>query len=202
MYTSIRKSILAVGIVACASGFATHAHAGCAIDDWGSTAASGWLQQQAIVGRGGLTLAAASAGFSHDRPFSFRSIVGLWRFTFTSQGTSGIPDGTVLDAGYATWHSDGTELMNSSRPPPSSNFCMGVWKQLGRATYKLNHFALSWDPTGQVFVGPANIREVVTVDRTGNSYEGTFVIDQFAEDGVTMLVHLTGTIDATRVTVD
>ena len=60
------------------------------------------------------------------------SIVGLWQVTFTSKGTSGIPDGTVVDAGYATWHSDGTEIMNSGRPPITGSFCMGVWKQVGR----------------------------------------------------------------------
>src|SRR5436190_19053471 len=73
------------------------------------------------------------------------SIVGLWQITFTSKDTPGIPDGTVIDAGYATWHADGTEIMNSGRPPITSSFCMGVWKQVGRSTFRLNHVALSWD---------------------------------------------------------
>ncbi len=44
-------------------------------------------------------------------------IVGFWKVTFTSEGTIGIPDDTVIDSAYAQWHSDGTEIMNSSRPP-------------------------------------------------------------------------------------
>src|SRR5262245_20249003 len=37
-------------------------------------------------------------------------IVGLWKVEF-------VLDGTVFDNGFAQWHSDGTEIMNSSRDP-------------------------------------------------------------------------------------
>jgi len=37
----------------------------------------------------------------------------------------GIPDGVPLDDGYATWHSDGTEIMNSGRVPKTGSF---VWE--------------------------------------------------------------------------
>lgn len=61
------------------------------------------------------------------------AIVGLWKFTLVAEGNAGgPPDGTILDTGYAAWHSDGTKVTNSgSRPPPSQSFCMGVWKQIG-----------------------------------------------------------------------
>lgn len=29
-------------------------------------------------------------------------IVGMWKFTFVSKGSTGIPDGTLIDSGYAT----------------------------------------------------------------------------------------------------
>jgi hypothetical protein len=135
--------------------------------------------------------------------FAGTTIVGFWRITFVSNGnfdSLGIPDGAVVDAGFSQWHSDGTEILNSSRPPATSSFCLGVWKKTGPATYKLNHFALSWDPVGN-FVGPANIREDVTLAPTGNSYSGTFSIDQFDAKGNT-LAHITGEIKATRITVD
>jgi hypothetical protein len=106
-------------------------------------------------------------------------IVGLWSFTFVSLGTAGIPDGTMIDAGYVTWHADGTELTNSGRPPLTGSFCMGVWQQGDRREYNLNHWALSWDSTGQTFQGPGNIKENVTMDETGNNYTGTFTIDQY-----------------------
>ena len=130
-------------------------------------------------------------------------IVGLWKIKFTSKGNTGIgiPDGAPIDDGYATWHSDGTEIMNSGRVPKTGNFCMGVWKRTGRSTYKLNHFALSWDPTGTTLIGPANIKEEITLDGNENSYSGTFTIDQYDTEGH-LLVHISGLVSAQRITVD
>lgn len=129
-------------------------------------------------------------------------IVGLWRFSFVSEGSKGIPDGTVVDAGYQAWHSDGTELMNSGRAPITGDFCMGVWKQVGHNKYSLNHYALAFDPTGTTFVGPANIRETVTIDRDHDSFSGTFTLDQYSTDNKTILAHVQGKITAERITVD
>ena len=129
-------------------------------------------------------------------------IVGLWDVKFVSVGTPGIPDGTVIDHAYVTWHSDGTEIMNSGRPAISSNFCMGVWKQIGQRGFKLNHFAKAWDmDTGKTFVGPANIKEDVTLNRFEDSYRGTFTINQFDTSG-NVLAHITGTVTGERITVD
>jgi len=162
-----------------------------------------------------LVLIAAHDDQNSGEDAGLPSIVGLWHFTFVAQGNEppGPPDGAVVDSGYVTWHGDGTELMNSGRAPTTGDFCMGVWKQAARSTYKLNHFALAWawDPVapatgpgtgGADFVGPANIREVVTLDHTGNHYQGTFTLVQYAADGTTVLATVTGTVTATRITVD
>jgi hypothetical protein len=144
-----------------------------------------------------------------DNDSDSAEIVGLWKFAFTATS----PFVGPLDAGYVTWHSDGTELMNSGRAPTTGAFCMGVWKQIGHSTYKLNHFALAWafdanEPAtgpgtgGAIFVGPANIREQVTVDPSGNNYEGTFTLVQYEPDGITVLATITGTVTATRITAD
>jgi hypothetical protein len=141
------------------------------------------------------------------------SIVGMWQFTFTSKGNNTapffIPDGAPLDAGYTQWHSDQTEIMNSSRDPATSNFCLGTWESASASTYKLNHFALSWDNTGHLctpaagapscFLGPANIREQVTIDRDASTYSGTVTIDQY-DTQQNLLFHLQGTVAARRVT--
>jgi len=127
-------------------------------------------------------------------------IVGFWKVTFTSAGTTGIPDGTVIDQAYSQWHSDGTEIMNSSRPPVTQSFCLGVWKKVGGLRYKLNHFALSFDANSNL-IGPANIREDVTLSVGGRTFSGTFTIDQFDQAGNT-LVHITGQITGTRITAD
>jgi hypothetical protein len=128
------------------------------------------------------------------------SIVGLWKFSFVAEGNAEIPDGAVIDSGYVTWHADGTELMNSGRAPMTGSFCMGVWKKVGR-TYKLNHFALSWDPSGTSLVGPANIRERLRVDPDNNSYSGTFTLDQYDTSG-NVLVHIQGNVTGERITAD
>lgn len=165
--------------------------------------------------RPSLVLISAHAGLDSDTPSDHANIVGLWKFTFTAEGngSSGPTDGTPVDAGYVTWHSDGTELMNSGRAPTTGSFCMGVWKQIAPSTYQLNHVALSWafdadapvtgaGTGGADFVGPANIREVVVVDRSGNKYEGTFTLIQYAPDETTVLGGVKGRVTATRVTVD
>lgn len=145
------------------------------------------------------------------------SIVGFWHVKFVSDGISsgipgGVPKGAPVDAGYSQWHSDGTEIMNSGgRAPNTGDFCLGVWAQVGPRQYKLNHFAASWDPTkGELdsagnpvgaLVGPANIKELVTLSPDGNSFVGTFSIDQYDEER-NHLAHLEGTITGTRITVN
>ena len=148
------------------------------------------------------------------------AIVGMWLFTFTAHANDvGIPDGSQVDTGYQTWHSDGTELTNSGgRAPDTQAFCQGVWGQKWDSSYELNHWAIAWAPdpvTGAVtFLGPANIHENVKVDRTGNNFSGTFTIDQYVspapppgmQPDLTNLsihpVHITGTVTAKRISVN
>jgi len=129
-------------------------------------------------------------------------ITGLYRFTFTAKGDPGMRDGTVLDQGFTTWHADGTEIMNSGRAPMTQSFCLGAWTRTGPQTYRLNHWALSWDPTGKTFIGPTNIREYITLDRSGNSYSGNFTLTQYSPDGKTAEGGVKGLVSATRVTAD
>ena len=147
-----------------------------------------------------------------DRSDDGPSIVGLWQFTFISIGNentpAAIPDGAVLDQGFAQWHSDGTEIMNSSRDPVTSSFCLGVWKAVGVRTVRLNHFALSWDNTGKMctpeapatncLVGPANIREEVSINLRGDIYAGTVTIDQY-DMNQNLKAHITGKVMARRI---
>ncbi len=137
-----------------------------------------------------------------------QAIVGFWHVKFLSEGSTGIPDGTPVDAGYSQWHSDGTEIMNSGgRAPITGDFCLGVWKQVGYRSYKLNHFAAAWDPTpttsspSGTLLGPAQIQEQVTLARDGSSFSGTFTIDQYDESN-NLLAHVEGTITGTRITPD
>jgi hypothetical protein len=131
-------------------------------------------------------------------------IVGFWRINLISEGNSesaGIPDGTVLDAGLSQFHSDGTEILNSSRPPDIGSFCMGVWANVGPSKYKLNHFPLEWN-ADQTFQGPAHLREDVTVSRDHNSFTGTFTLGSYDPQGNLLPPGLLyGKVQAKRITV-
>jgi hypothetical protein len=132
------------------------------------------------------------------------SIVGMWRFQLLA------PNGAVVDDGYAQWHSDGTEIQNSGlHAPITSNFCLGVWQQVGPNTYQLNHFPLAWDSTGQ---SPANAIQITeTVKLTDeNHFTGTFTLKVYVWTSTDSLdvapsmpvATVTGTVTATRVTID
>jgi hypothetical protein len=126
------------------------------------------------------------------------SIVGLWEFRL---------NGPHPDFGTQAWHSDGTELMFSAgRNPATGDVCQGVWRKIGPKTYSLNHIAMGWD--FGTFGPRVHIHAVVTVDRRGDTYSGTYTADVFAvttedpfdeshEVGVE-----TGTITGTRVRPD
>jgi len=133
-------------------------------------------------------------------------IVGMWHVTFTAQGNEiGPPDGTPIDNALVTWHSDGTELMNSARPPQDGQFCMGIWKKMGKGTYKLNHFAWFGNDTANAPsgignpTGPTRFFEEVTLSPDKKHYTGTFTLDAYDAAG-TQVAHIVGVIAATRIT--
>ncbi len=114
-------------------------------------------------------------------------IVGFWRVTLLAEGNQNntppfnFPDGFMLDHGFAQWHSDGTEIMNSNRQPSTGSFCLGVWKKVGPSRYKLNHFAISFEDG--VHQGYANIREDITLSDDHDSFSGSFVIANYDING-------------------
>jgi hypothetical protein len=143
-------------------------------------------------------------GYEEESP----SIVGMWHVIFTAKTSFGkdIPD-TVIDDALAVWHTDKTEIMNSMRPAQDGNFCLGVWEQIGRSKYYLNHFP--WfanefpnDTNNGIGmpVGPTHITETVTLGSDCNHFSGTFTLDAFDTTGKTTLASFTGVVTATRVT--
>ena len=126
-------------------------------------------------------------------------IVGFWRTKLVSEGNAGIEDGTVIDDGFSQWHSDGTEMIVSLFAPATGNICLGVWQQVGPSSYTLNHFGFAFDATG-TFLGLAQIREHVVLDRRGQRFGGTFSFEQYDLDGA-LVQRLVGRVIATRITV-
>jgi len=201
MRNTNRTVLVTFGLLIAASALAVNARAQCGASDGPMTSntAAALLLRSAPL-KAATATASAQSIQSHQVAPVGAEIVGFWHVKFISKGTTFIPDGTVVDMGFSQWHSDGTEIVNSSRPPATSNFCLGVWEKTGAFTYKLNHFALSSDLNGNM-IGPANIREDVILDVHGASYSGTFSIDQYDTSG-NPLVHIIGEVKATRITVD
>jgi len=141
------------------------------------------------------------------------SIVGMWHVTFTAETAdpATAPPGAMIDNALVVWHADGTEIMNSMRPPQDGNFCMGVWEQIGPRTYKLNHFPwyAKQFPTGPSddgttigpSVGPTQITEQITLSPDGMHYSGTFTLTAYDLNNV-IYQTFTGTVSGTRITVN
>jgi hypothetical protein len=137
-----------------------------------------------------------------DDPATPDGMVGTWKEHWISEGSEGIPDGTEIDAGYAQWHSDGTEInISGLRAPLTGDVCLGEWIKTGARSYRMNHFGISYDSTGQNLVGPARIQQWLTLDAEGNSTSGRFTIDQYDEAG-NLLAHIQGNVIGSRVTMD
>jgi hypothetical protein len=144
----------------------------------------------------------------HDGP----SIVGMWHVSFIAETAvpPTAPTGAMIDNALVVWHSDGTEIMNSMRPPQDGNFCLGVWERVGPRTYKLNHipwfakqFPTGPDDPGTTIgpsVGPTQITEEVTLSPDGQHYSGTFTLVAYTTTN-TVFQTFTGKVSGTRITV-
>ena len=191
----LRTAITTFGMAFLTAGFTLPASAGC-----GEVPAN--LEQQARPRLMQAAYRPARFMLASDSPAG-AGIVGLWSIRLTALGNTGIPDGALVDWGYAQWHGDGTEIMNSGgRSPASQNFCLGVWARTGAFTYKLNHVALSYDPATGALNGTVSVHENVTLDRNGSTFAGTFSIDVYPPGGGPAVAHLVGEIQGERVTAD
>ena len=132
-------------------------------------------------------------------------IVGMWHVTFTADTMNGSPFSGVIDNSIVVWHSDGTEIMNSSRPAQDGNFCMGVWTRTARSKYLLNHIAWQGNDPENAPSGIGNpqagvqIVEKITLSANGQSYTGSFTLNSYDASGH-LAVSFTGSISAKRIT--
>jgi hypothetical protein len=191
------KTVPVLSGLALATMLGPYAHAGCGL----YTPVPHHVSWQPQVASPRLVLAALAIDEDAATPHG-PTIVGTWKEHWISEGSDGIPDGTEVDAGYASWHSDGTEInVSGLRPPVTGDVCLGVWIKTGPRTYQLNHFGISYDATGVNLVGPARIQQWLTIDPKGNSTSGKFTIDQYDEAG-NLLGHVQGNVIGTRVTME
>lgn len=185
-----------LGVLALATMVAPYAHAGCGMYHPASFDTSSQRQFGSVH-----LLRVALNGQDEASPAE-PTMVGTWKEHWISKGSEGIPDGAEIDAGYAQWHSDGTEInVSGLRAPLTGDVCLGEWIKTGARTYRLNHFGISYNSTGLSLVGVARIQQWLTLDQKGMATSGTFTIDQYNESG-TLLAHIQGNVIGTRVTMD
>ncbi len=198
MRTGLGTLKAAIGIAALAALTASPANSQCVKTI--AFAPGRMLLRQLPPTQGLRTAPAMLAAYSASPAAAQEPIVGFWKVKLIAEHSANVPDGTVVDQGYQQWHSDGTEMMNSSRPPATSSFCLGVWEKTGPSAYRLNHFAISWNPDGSL-LGPARFQVNISVSHDHNSFAGTFTIDQYNQTGV-LQSHVGGRIEGGRITVD
>lgn len=191
----VRKSVtLYTGLGLVGLMAAGQAFAGCTRSDSGYSQASGRSAPAAYSPAGAFIRTAYEPGANAGQA----SVVGLWKFEMKVNGT-------IIDFGTIEWHDDGTELtISGGRNPSDGDTCMGAWQQVGFSKFRLNHIAMAY--AGGAYLGVAHFHELVTVDPTGQSYSGTFTLEQFADstsdpfnESGTPLATVSGTVAATRV---
>lgn len=181
----VKNAAFSILAVLCFAIVPTFANAACGI--YGAPGSKAAIKLPAI--------AHADFDFFPDRN---QSIVGLWHVIYTA------PDQSVFNDTFDSWHADGTETESAFFAPASGNVCMGVWRQLGSGVVRLHHVGWLFNPSTPT----ANATNYFTLDQEntvapdGKSYTGTFTFKTWNLDGTPTGVEVTGTIAATRITVD
>ena len=139
----------------------------------------------------------AHADFDFPPPFGSPTIVGLWHVIYTA------PDQTIFNDTFDTWHADGTEFESAYLAPAAGDVCVGVWRQTG-GTIKLHHVGWLFNPSTPTATATNTftLDEQVNLAPDGKSYSGTFTFKVWNLDGTPTPVEVTGTIAATRITVN
>ena len=139
----------------------------------------------------------AEVGFPSPYEEGIPTIVGLWHVIYTAGGA------TFNDT-FDTWHSDGTEFESAYLAPAAGDVCVGVWKSTGFRSVKVHHIGWIFNPATPT-ASASNyftLDEEVTVAQDNKSYSGKFTFKIWNLDGSATPVEETGTIAATRITVD
>src|ERR1700683_5199802 len=107
MRTMFKTAITAaLAMVLLGMGFVSRANAQCGGSvslKVGGIQQQSWEEGEALIGPASFLQVASHTGGG-------AGIVGFWKVKFVAEGNAGgPPDGTVIDNGFAQWHSDGTE---------------------------------------------------------------------------------------------
>jgi hypothetical protein len=168
-------------------GLVTEASAGCVDPRALKASAFHPILWRGEFGRGSPLLVA-------ERDESVDPIVGFWSVKYERNGA-------VFDNAFQQWHSDGTEIHNSSGPAASGNVCLGVWKKTGKFHYTLNHFYLNSDPATDKLNVKVQLREEIDLSHSGNEHFGIVTFDVYDLSG-NLLNQSEANLHGTRITVN
>jgi hypothetical protein len=124
------------------------------------------------------------------------TIVGLWDVKLISNNQ-------IVDEGFDQFHSDGTEILNDT-PPPAGGICLGVWAKTGPRSLKVKHPFWIFDSDTHLLIGRALLSELITLDRRGQSFRGTFTMEfrDLLGNPLAGFTDFSGNLVADRITVD
>lgn len=123
-------------------------------------------------------------------------IVGFWNELVYYQGS-------MIDQRYDNWFADHNELWVDLSPPATNDVCNGVWKQVGRLTYKLRHMGFNFDATTGNLINTWVFDQVAVLSEDGNSFTATETEYEYDTTGTVLLATYTGiSSTATRFTVN
>jgi hypothetical protein len=131
-------------------------------------------------------------------------IVGLWEFKWDAAPPFG------PDYGTQAWHADGTELtFSGGQDPQTGDVCQGVWRQVGKNLYTLNHIAMGRPAPGAPFGIRVHLHFLIKLNLSGTAFSGTFTAKAYGvtaadpfDESNPPLVSGSGTVTATRVIPD
>jgi hypothetical protein len=164
----IKNVLLAASTLAVASLLTTVPASACTVSAEAKT------KSAAALAPGAAALSPDNAPSTSNSKPNAQDFVGLWDLKIYSQGQ-------LIDEGFDTFHSDGTELLITQDNPITENVCPGVWEQTGPATIKVKHPSWYFDTNGNL-LGTVIIYETLTLD-CDDSFHGTSVEEVFDTQG-------------------
>jgi hypothetical protein len=177
------KWMLYAGAVAVCITLTPSAHAGC-----GRPVLPGLLQAETAQAQ----TAEPRASQPGTPAATYQTIVGLWLSTVTV-------DGQPFAQGFEAFTSDGIEILNDNGAPQAGNVCLGVWAPTGRNTLTINHPSWNYDNNGNV-IGTVVIKSQIAISSSGNTYQGTVMIDIYDLNGNKVAPTTVGQLTAKRIT--
>ena len=190
---STKVIMMFIAALAINAAFAASARAQCGVSSRDNLNALNLLNGPAIAMPS--TSARPATQESNARDGEEPTIVGLW-------DTKLMSGSQLVDEGFDQFHSDGTEILNDIPPPASGNVCLGVWAKTGPRSFKLKHPFWIFDEG--TLIGRALLSELITLDRRGQSYRGTFTMEyrDLLGNPLAGFTDFSGNLFADRVTVD